>query len=181
MTHLGKCVLATDKLEGVLFESNMMRVQLACAVQPKYVELYLRSEAGRRRLTKDAKWAVNQASINQQDVKRTVLPLPSAAEQETFVEAVEDQFSIIDHLEADLDTKLKSATILRQAILHHAFSGKLVPRDPNDEPASELLKRIASKREARTREAVDVKRAAKKTYGGQRRRLAKQKQKEQVV
>ena len=38
---------------------------------------------------------------------------------------------------------------LRQAILHQAFGGPIVPYDPNDEPASELLKRIAAEREAR--------------------------------
>ncbi len=149
MTHLGKCLLATAELKGILFESNMMRTQLASACEAKYVELYLRSEPGRRRLTKDAKWAVNQASINQQDVKRTLLPLPTLAEQEAIVEAVEDQLSVIDHLEADIDAKLKSAQALRQSILRHAFTGKLVPQDPNDEPASELLKRIAAERAAR--------------------------------
>jgi type I restriction enzyme S subunit len=83
------------------------------------------------------------------------------AEQEAIVEAAEDQLSIIDHLEADLDAKLKSAASLRQAILRHAFTGKLVPQDPNDEPASELLKRIVAEREARTREATTAKRATK--------------------
>lgn len=152
MTHLGKCVLATDQLEGVLFESNMMRAQVASASEAKYVELYLRSEPGRRRLTRDAKWAVNQASINQHDVKRTLLPLAPLAEQEAIVEVVEDQLSVIDHLEADLDLKLKNAQALRQSILRHAFTGQLVPQDPNDEPASELLNRIAAEREARARD-----------------------------
>jgi len=52
-------------------------------------------------------------------------------------------------LESDLDAKLKNAQSLCQAILRHAFTGQLVPQDPNDEPASELLKRIATEREAR--------------------------------
>jgi type I restriction enzyme S subunit len=93
---------------------------------------------------------------------------------------VEDQLSIIDHLEADIDKKLKTAQPLRQAILRHAFTGQLVPQDPSDEPASELLKRIATEREARTREAAAAKRAAKKTNGAWRRRPVKQEQKEQV-
>ena len=49
--------------------------------------------------------------------------------------------------------RVKDAQGLRQAILRRAFSGKLVPQDPNDEPASELLKRIATEREERAREA----------------------------
>ncbi len=47
----------------------------------------------------------------------------------------------------ELDAKLKSAQSLRQAILRHAFTGRLVTQDPDDEPASELLKRIAVERE----------------------------------
>ena len=180
MTHLGKCVLATQLLEGVLFESNMMRARIATASEAKYVELYLHSDSGRQRLTKDAKWAVNQASINQQDVKSTLLPLPPLAEQEVIVEAVEDQLSVIEHLETDLDAKLKSAQGLRQAILRHAFTGKLVPQDPIDEPASELLKRIAAEREARAKKAAAAKRAARKTNGsgtGRRGRPRKRKDK----
>ena len=76
-------------------------------------------------------------------------PLPPFAEQDAIVEAVEGQLSVIDHLEADLDAKLESAQSLRQAILRHAFTGQLVPQDPNDEPASELLNRIAAERERR--------------------------------
>ena len=84
--------------------------------------------------------------------------LPSLIEEEAIVEAVEVQLSIIDRLEADLAAKLKSVQGLRQSILKQAFTGKLVPQNPNDEPASELLKRIAVEREARAQEAQVAKR-----------------------
>ena len=79
------------------------------------------------------------------------------------VETVEDQLSVIDHLEADLDAKLKNAQALRQAILRYAFTGQLVPQDPNDEPASKLLERIAAEREARAREAAAAKESPNKS------------------
>jgi type I restriction enzyme, S subunit len=97
-----------------------------------------------------------------------LVPLPPLAEQEAIVDAVEDQFSIIDHLESDLVAKATSTQALRQTILRQAFPGKLVPQDPNDEPASELVKRISTEREQRAREAA----AAKRSDGRQPRRAS---------
>lgn len=85
------------------------------------------------------------------------MPLPPLDEQEAIVEVVEAQFSVLDHLEGDISAKLKSAQALRQSILRHAFTGQLVPQDPNDEPASELLKRIAAEREERMRQGKGAK------------------------
>ena len=87
-----------------------------------------------------------------------IFPLPPLEEQNSIVENVDDQLSVIERLEADLVSKLESAQGLRQSILKHAFTGRLVPQDPNDEPASELLKRIAAEREERAREAQSARR-----------------------
>ena len=163
LTHLGKCVIITEQLSGVLFESNMMRAKLAATCDAKYLQYYLHSDSGRRRLTQDAKWAVNQASINQQDVKKTPIPVPPLAEQEAIVEIVEGQLSVVNYLEAEVEAKLQNAQALRQAILRHAFTGKLVSQNPNDEPASELLKRISDQRDARAREAVAAKTLSRET------------------
>ena len=64
----------------------------------------------------------------------------------------------MDRLDADLVAKLKAAQGLRQSILKQAFTGELVPQDPNDEPADELLKRIVADREERAREAQSARR-----------------------
>ena len=77
--------------------------------------------------------------------------LLAAADIVLVVEAIEEQLSVIDHLESDLEAKLKTAQALRQSILHQAFEGKLVPQDPNDEPASFLLDRIRAMRYAKDR------------------------------
>jgi type I restriction enzyme S subunit len=102
-----------------------------------------------------------QPNLNLSIVREIVLPLPPGEEQEMIVEAVEDQLSVIDHLESDLGSKLKGAQALRQSILKAAFEGKLVPQEPNDEPASELLKRIAAERAERERLAKQAKKPAK--------------------
>src|SRR5690606_1972446 len=73
-------------------------------------------------------------------------PLMSKEEQEKIVNEIELQFSIIDNLEHTIKSGMQKSEALRQSILKKAFEGKLVPQDPNDEPASELLKRIQAEK-----------------------------------
>ena len=146
MTHLGKSLIVGDELVGVLFESNMMRASLSGAVDAKYVGLYLGAEVGRKRLIRDAKWAVNQASINQQDVKKIPVPLPPVVEQREIVDTVLSALSGIEAQAAAIGTSLKQAAAQRKNILKAAFSGQLVPQNPNDEPATVLLERIRAER-----------------------------------
>ena len=81
-------------------------------------------------------------AITGNQLKTFQIPLPSFTEQEQIVAELECYFSIADETEATLDIELKRAERLRQSILKHAFSGKLVPQDPDDEPASVLLQKI---------------------------------------
>ena len=75
------------------------------------------------------------------------IPLPPISEQQRILKEIEHWFSLIDIIERgkdDLQTTIKQA---KSKILDLAIHGKLVPQDPNDEPASELLKRINPKAE----------------------------------
>jgi type I restriction enzyme S subunit len=112
------------------------------------------------------------AAVYAKDLFPLALAIPPLAEQSAIVELVEDQLSMIDHLEADLAAKVKSAQALRQSILRDAFAGQLVPQDPNDEPASELLKRIAAEREERAQAAKAARKTAFKP-GAARKRVLK--------
>ena len=129
-----------------MFESNMMRLQLSKFINDIFAVIYLRSSLGRSQLISNAKWAVNQASINQKDVSNTPI-IPPLVEQQVIAEKVESSLSLTYQIEKSIENDLKRAIRLRQSILKRAFEGKLVPQDPGDEPASMLLERIRAERE----------------------------------
>ena len=93
------------------------------------------------------KGSAGQVNISLTQSQNMRIPLPSLAEQQRIVAEIERWFVLIDQIEqrkVDLQTTIKQT---KSKILDLAIHGKLVPQDPNDEPASELLKRINPKAE----------------------------------
>ncbi|MEY8688071.1 restriction endonuclease subunit S [Bacteroides sp. AN502(2024)] len=92
--------------------------------------------------TKYFKGVVGQQRVHKEIFTDLPIPLPPFAEQQRIVTEIEHWFALIDQIEqgkADLQAAIKQA---KSKILDLAIHGKLVPQDPNDEPAIELLKRI---------------------------------------
>ena len=85
---------------------------------------------------------VAQPKLSIETASSTLLPLPPFAEQRRIVAEIERWFSLIDIIENDQHDLQTTVKQTKSKILDLAIHGKLVPQDPNDEPASELLKRI---------------------------------------
>lgn len=127
MPYLGKCALVRDLSEVTVFESNMMRLKIDFSkTDPEYVTYFLTSFDGRKELTKNAKQAVNQASINQTDVCSAIIPVPESLElQRKVVSKIKEELSVCDNLEKTIETALQQAEAMRQSILKKAFEGEL--------------------------------------------------------
>ena len=103
--------------------------------------------------------------LSRNHILEHVVAMPSFSEQQKMAESLRNSFSLIDYLSRNIDQALARAESLRQSILKKAFSGKLVPQDPNDEPASELLKRIRAEREKAAEKKKPARKARKKKEG----------------
>ena len=103
-------------------------------MQSKFWQEYLYSK----------KTGTTVAGIKAEYLKEMLVPLPPLAEQKRIVAKIEELFAIADSLGAAADGLENAAKRLDKKILDLAIRGKLVPQNPNDEPASELLKRIAA-------------------------------------
>ena len=130
-----------DSVVGFLSEIGQCNI--------RFVEFFLRT--AKEDLERYAP-ATAQKNINLGTLKDLAIPFPPLAEQNVITEEIDRYLSVADAVEAVVDAELKRSDALRQSILKQAFSGKLVPQDPNDEPAEKLLERI--KKEKTKREAV---------------------------
>jgi type I restriction enzyme S subunit len=92
--------------------------------------------------------------FNTKSVEDFAIPLFDLKEQVILQSYIEERFSVIDQLNQTIITALQQAEALRQSILKKAFSGQLVPQDPNDEPASVLLERIQAEKAQTNRQVT---------------------------
>lgn len=131
------------KLGILTFPATTNQACCACieyfAITQKYLFYFLLSHRGMF-IAKGGGGA--QPNISKEIIVNTAIPLPPLAEQERIVTEIERWFTLIDQLEqgkSDLQTVIKQA---KSRVLYLAIHGKLVPQNPNDEPAIKLLKRI---------------------------------------
>ena len=85
--------------------------------------------------------------FNKTDLRAMIVPVPPIKEQERIVESVKNTFIGIDDLDISYSGLANTIQSVKSKILDLAIRGKLVPQDPNDEPASVLLERIRAEKE----------------------------------
>jgi type I restriction enzyme S subunit len=103
-------------------------------------------------LERSAATSAGQYNLNIRTLNRLPIPLAPHAEQRRIVAEVERRLSGVEALEREVKAALARARRLRQAVLKQAFEGRLVPQDPDDEPASVLLERIRTQRKTQITE-----------------------------
>jgi type I restriction enzyme, S subunit len=157
---LGRGWVWNDELPTCVFQNHVFRARLFDPrFQPRYFSWYGNSRGYAYFLAR-GKQTTNLASINKSLLSALPVAVPPAEEQAEIVRRVESLFALADSLEARYTTARAQVDRLTPALLAKAFRGELVPQDPNDEPASELLARIRESKSEPTRRAGRGRRAA---------------------
>jgi len=146
---VGRLVVIPDELAGANITQDSARLSVQPIVNRDYVLWYLRSFMAQDRMKGSTK-GVAVRGINIGDVRALQLPLPSREEQDEIVRRVEILFAYADRLEARYAAARAQVEKLTPSVLAKAFRGELMPQDPNDEAASELLERMRAQRGERT-------------------------------
>lgn len=131
-----------------VFASYLIRLRILDNVCAAYAAYFLKSPIYWTAIS-DTKIGIAVQNVNAKKLAAIRIPLAPLADQKKIVAAIEEHFSRIDAAEATLERCLQRCSVLRRAVLAAAFSGRLVEQDPNDEPASALLERIAAEQPKR--------------------------------
>ena len=116
-------------------------------VNADYINFVMNSQYHRNWCNDVKTDAVNQSNINAQKLSIFRVPLPPIEEQKRIVKEIKRWLSLIRVIKNGKENLQESIKQIKSKVLDLAIHGKLVPQDPNDEPASELLKRINPKAE----------------------------------
>ena len=138
----GRCAVWREDTACVKYQKALHRIRVY-EILPEFVRYYF--EAIHETMFFTSRFSGSTIHhLPRETLIQIQIPIPPVDEQKRIVAKIEELFSLADLLGAAADGLENAAKRLDKKILGLAIRGKLVPQDPNDEPASELVKRIAA-------------------------------------
>jgi len=144
---LGKVSLIPQIHKEWNINQAIVRYRPYSGIYNKYLMYYLLSDTTLSRMTRMAKATAGQFNLTLEICRDLEIPVCTIKEQEIILQEIESRLSVCDNIEANITETMDKSEALRQSILKKAFEGKLVPQDPDDEPAWKLLERIKAEKE----------------------------------
>ncbi|MEU7977371.1 restriction endonuclease subunit S [Micromonospora sp. NPDC049081] len=145
--YVGASVMVRGDHPNLLLSDKSLRLSVGAGVDKEWLLQVLSSPIVRRQISDKATGTKDSMrNISQQALLDVRIPIPPQYLQARIAVGIAGQLDGLDRLHANISAVLRQAEHLYVALLTSAFSGRLVPQDPNDEPAAELLARIRAER-----------------------------------
>lgn len=138
---IGRVAIVPPELDGGNITQHLVRVSVHPFLDRNYIAFAIRSPQAQDWLIGEKKGVALQG-VNVEDFRRLPLPIPPLREQHEIVRRLEHALARLDKVAVAHAGAVVDIDRLDQSTLAQAFSGKLVPQDPRDEPADKLLERI---------------------------------------
>jgi type I restriction enzyme, S subunit len=142
-----RAAVVPAELEGANVSRDVARIAPTEVLNSRFLAYYLGGPHAYSYFARVAR-GVAVRGVNIGDLRTMPVPVPPPEEQQRVVAEVDQQLSILEAIDDEIERASRRAAALRRALLEQAFSGELVPQDPSDEPAFVLLERIAAERAA---------------------------------
>lgn len=146
--QIGRMAIWRCEVPNAVHQNHLIKVRLCETDLVEFALYWFQSPLGRQYVETVASSTSGLYTLSISKVEALVLPIPALSEADEIVCRIEAAFSRSSSIERWCETELARSAALRQSILKEAFAGRLVPQDPDDEPASELLARIRAERAA---------------------------------
>ena len=149
--YVGKCAIFKEIISPMIFSDSLIQFRINVKlISPVYLAFFINSHLGRRQIEKFCSTTAGNFSINGTNIKKIIISYPSLLEeQEQIVSQIEQAFSLIQNTTQIVTSTLQILQTMKMSVLKQAFEGKLVPQDPNDEPAQILLEKIKATKDAK--------------------------------
>lgn len=158
---LGRGWVWQGQIADAIHQNHVFRARIhGDLLKPELLSWYANGAA--KWFEVNGKQSTNLASISLTKIKNLPVPVPPQVEQANIVERIEERLVQLRHARGASEAVMKRGKALRNALLRKAFEGGLVPQDPNDAPASDLLVGLAAERAAQPKAKRARKTTAKK-------------------
>jgi len=140
--NVTKTALVREDLGRAYVSQHVALFRPTSEVDSEFLYWFLLAKHGGRQQLETFAYGAGKPGLNLQNIRDVSIAIPSLEEQKEIVQEIEAFLSKQEDLEHEVSIQLQRTSLLRQSILKSAFTGQLVPQDPGDELASELLARI---------------------------------------